>query len=164
METNETRVLKTATCPSLSGKSKLTYELGCGPGKDLRIRIVKNSRAGWFSADWVNWPDLLSALATNARKEITSFTLVPLYKGRSVNTGGFLLAALKHEGLVWNMESSPRCCECLDASAFLAEMKALMSSPVAPGKAAKAAKAVGTANVVALPAAKKAVSSRSAGR
>ena len=27
----EIRVLKTATCPSLSGKSKLTFNIGCNP-------------------------------------------------------------------------------------------------------------------------------------
>lgn len=130
------RVLKTSTCPSLSGKSKLTYEIGCGPASDLQLRVSKNSGTGYFSKDWVAWDRLTGVLNKNGSKPLTCHTLSPLFKGRSVNTSGFLLAALKNEGLVQPMENKPRCYELLDATAFLSEVQALLGAPAtAPKKA-----------------------------
>ena len=43
MNTDSIRILKTGTCPSLSGKSKLTYELGCDDRAGLQLRIAKNT-------------------------------------------------------------------------------------------------------------------------
>lgn len=125
----EIRVLKTGTCPSLSGKSKLTYEIGCGPSSDLQVRISKNSGTGYFSKDWVAWDRLTGVLNKNGSKPLTCHTLGPLFKGQSVNTAGFLLAALKNEGLVQPMKDKPRCYELMDAAAFLAEVRALLDTP-----------------------------------
>lgn len=147
------RVLKSGTCPSLTGKSKLMYEFGAGPGNQLNVRIARNSGTGWISPQWVSWPDLLEALQDAKGEPITSFTLRPLYAGRSVNTAGFLLAALMNEGLVQRMEDRPRCYELLDARRFLAEMDSLVPGPKGGGgggnssaratrKAVKAVKAV----------------------
>ena len=77
----------------------------------------------------------------NAGKPITFGTLLPIFKGQSVNTAGFLLAVLKHQGLVRPIADSPRCYERADAKAFFAEVKALIGGPaVKPAKAVKAAK------------------------
>jgi hypothetical protein len=135
---NEIRVLKTGTCPSLSGKSKLGYEIGCGATSDLHVRVSKNTGTGFFSKDWVAWDDLGAVLGKGNGKLITSNSLGPLFKGRSINTAGFLLAVLKHEGLVQPMEDKPRCYERLDGAAFMSEISALMGSP---GKVAKVKKA-----------------------
>ena len=65
----EVRVLRAATCPSLSGKSKLTYELGCDDKAGLQLRIAKNSGTGYFSTSWVVRPEqlvLTQALAGGA--------------------------------------------------------------------------------------------------
>ena len=47
----EVRVLRAATCSSLSGKSTLTYELGCDGAAALQLRIAKNSGKGMFSPE-----------------------------------------------------------------------------------------------------------------
>ena len=39
----EFRVLKSGTCPSLSGRSKLTYDIACGSENELHVRVLKNS-------------------------------------------------------------------------------------------------------------------------
>lgn len=130
----DVRVLRSGSCPSLSGKSKLSYDFGHGPAGQLQIRITKNSAAGYFSQDWVAWDRLLRVLEKNGLKPITSFTLSPLFAGKSVNTAGFLLAVLKKEGLVQAMAEKPRCYEPLDATAFLAGLQTLLD---APPKAAK---------------------------
>lgn len=156
--TNETniRVLKTGTCPSLSGKSKLTYEIGCSPESDLLVRISKNSGTGFFSDAWVTWEQLQRALAKNGTNPITSFTLRPLFKGQSVNTPGFLMAALKNEQLLQNMKSNPRCYECLDGTAFMKEVTALMGAPASAAKKARPkAPAVGSPSPAAKPRASK---------
>jgi len=124
--TNDLRVVKTGACASLSGKSKLTYELACGPAAELHVRIAKSTGTGAFSKDWIAWDQLQRVLEKNATRPITSHTLTPLFRGLSVNTAGFLLAALKHEGLVRAMEDKPRCYELQDAAAFFAELQTLM--------------------------------------
>jgi hypothetical protein len=53
--TNSIQVVRDGSCPSLSGKSTLTYEVGAGPAADVYLRIRKNSGAGYFSTDWVAW-------------------------------------------------------------------------------------------------------------
>ena len=133
------RILKSGTCPSLSGKSKLSYEFAAGPTSDLQVRIARNTGGGYFSDQWVKWERLQGVLEKNGAKPITCHTLGPLFKGQSVNTPGFLLAVLKHEGLVQPSEEQPRCYERTDPSAFYAELKVLQG---APAKAAKPVKPV----------------------
>ena len=139
--TNDLRVVKAGACSSLSGKTKLTYELACGPAADLHVRIAKSTGTGVFSKAWIAWEQLQSVLQKNATRPITSHTLTPLFKGLSVNTAGFLLAALKHEGLVRPMEDKPRCYELQDATAFFTDLQALMAPTAATKKARPAATA-----------------------
>ena len=124
MTTDNVRVLKTATCPSLSGKSRLTYEIGEGPASEICVRITKNTGGGMFGKGWVAL-DEVRPLVTD--KPITSGTLSALFKGGSANSAGFLLAVMKHEGLV---QASGRAYERLDGKTFFAEIKTLMGSPV----------------------------------
>lgn len=129
----------TSNCPSLSGKSKLTYEVGADPAKGLHARITKNTGSGWFSKNWVALQDV-HELLTREGPPITFGTLLPLYAGRSVNTAGFLLAVLRHEGLVQPMADRPRCYERREAKAFFEEIESLLGKAEAPAKAARAAK------------------------
>jgi hypothetical protein len=153
---SDVRILKAAGCPSLSGKSKLRYEIGASPNDEVMLRICANSAAGYFNDDWIPWTRLVAVLEKHGDKPITCFTLEPLLKGRSANTSGFLLAALKNEGLVQRMETNKRCYERLDGRAFIAEVQALIVSSGTPGKAAKAVKPVKVAAAVkkALPSRK----------
>ena len=144
---SEFRVLKSGTCPSLSGKSKLTYEIACSPDNALHVRIAKNSGSGFFSDGWVAWERVQALLDKGANKPITCHTLSPLFKGLSVNTPGFLLAALKHEGLVQPHAEVARCYERADPAPFFCEMKTLLAGT----KGAKAVKPVAPKS----PAAKK---------
>ena len=123
MTTDNVRVLKTGTCPSLSGKSKLTYEIGAGSDSNICVRVTKNTGAGMFSKTWVAL-DQVHRLVND--KPITSTTLAPLFKGGSANSAGFLLAVMKQEGLV---QAVGRAYERLDGKAFFAEIKKLIGSP-----------------------------------
>ena len=136
------RVLKSGTCPSLSGKSKLGYEIGCNPAADIYLRIAKNSGKGYYSGDWVAWGQLHQVLGKPRGKPITFNTLGPIFQGKSINTAGFLLAVLKHEGLVQPSEEHRRCYERLDPAPFLAEILALTGTGPVAAKTVKPVKKV----------------------
>jgi hypothetical protein len=123
------RVLKTATCKTLSGKSTLTYQLGCNSDSDIHLRVTKNTGAGMFSDEWVPYDDIQEALKDNTEgAAITSIRLTSLFKGKSVNTPSFLLAALKHLKLVRSMNGKQRPHESLNPKPFLDSVEKLMSS------------------------------------
>ena len=125
------RVLKIATCPSLSGKSQLTYHLGCTPDAEVLLRIYANTAAGAFNADWVSVSGMQQALAKAPLPgKLTSYALKSLFQGKSINTPPFLFAALLNEELVRPSTTTKRCYEATDGKKFASQMKALVSSKV----------------------------------
>jgi len=95
----EVRILKEATCPSLSERSTLTYQIGCNDNNDILFRIHKNSGTGKFNREWVAAGDMLEMIY-EAKQPFSWKALYPLVEGKSVNTACFLMAALKSEGLI----------------------------------------------------------------
>jgi hypothetical protein len=93
------RTIKTGSCPSLSGRTILTYHVGWLSEK-MYFRLHENSSGGLFSKEWVS----LERLGIEEGKPISSCALQSLFNGRSVNTGGFLLAVLLNEGLIKPIE------------------------------------------------------------
>jgi hypothetical protein len=95
------KVLKTATCPTLSGKSKLTYQIGISPDSVVHLRIAKNSGGGFFSDEWLSIDSIIETLKKRPEgSPVLSHFLTPLLKGKSVNTSAFILAALSHLKLI----------------------------------------------------------------
>jgi len=90
--------LSHATCPTLSRRSTLSYELGRSSDKAVHFRITHNDGGGFFSPEWVAWSDILDAIKNV--QPVTSSSLRAIFKGKSVNTSGFLLAVLIAEGLL----------------------------------------------------------------
>lgn len=125
------RVLKIASCPSLSGRSTLTYHLGISPDSDIKLRVFANSGGGFFSRDWVSLKAISQIMEKRtAANPVVSSSFGGLFAGKSVNTTGFILAVLKHLGLVKHIKEKPRCYEAVDLSSFMAELKALIESSV----------------------------------
>lgn len=118
----EVRILKEATCPSLSERSTLTYQVGCNDNNDILFRIHKNSGAGKFNQEWVASGDMLE-LIYEAKKPFSWKVLYPLVKGKSVNTACFLMAVLKNEGLLQPLD---RLYEQQSSADFQDRMKKLM--------------------------------------
>ncbi len=153
------RILKTASCPSLSGKSKLTYEIACSneavdDQSEIALRIATNTGGGFFSDEWLPLA-AVEKIVTGAT-DLTSTTLHPLFKGKSINTAGFLLAVLKHEGAVQLQAGKTRLYEVGDFEGFMESVRGLMQvAPATKGKAPK----VAPANPKAVSPAAKAVSS-----
>jgi hypothetical protein len=135
----EIRVIKTATCKSLSGKSDLTYHLGVDDESSLHLRVFANSSSGYFNREWVPYSAIQPILANSPF--ITSFSLSSLYVGKSTNSPGFLLAALKAEGLVKLKGEKERVYVALDSSLFMAGVTVLMEATDAGKKPKKASKA-----------------------
>lgn len=123
------RVLKIATCPTNSGRATLAYQIGCNAEHDIYFRVTTNTGGGLFSPEWVALNSMLASLEA-ARKPLSSFPLLDLLKGRSINTPAFLMAAMKSEGIVLSLEGKVRGYEIADNELFIAEMKALITSGV----------------------------------
>ena len=120
------RVLKIDTCPSLSGRSELTYHIGCNADGDIQFRVVANTSAGQFNDDWVALSLIQSMLS--ATKPVTSSALRRVFMHRSCNSPGFLFAALKAESLVLPGEDLDSGYIVGDIEGFKLAMSALIAS------------------------------------
>ena len=122
------RILKTATCKTITGKSNLTYQLGT-EDDEIYVRISKNTGAGFFNDEWVSLIDIRSVLDEQLEgTPVTSFLLQPLFRGKSVNTPAFLLAALVHEKLLRPMKGKKRSHEPVAPEEFTAMVKKMTAS------------------------------------
>ena len=119
------RILKEATCPSLSERSTLTYHIGCTEHNDILFRIKENSGTGKFNREWVPSGDMLE-LIYETKKPFSWKVLYPIAKGKSVNTACFLMAVLKIEGLLQPLD---RLYEQKSSAEFQDRMKKLMTKP-----------------------------------
>lgn len=98
-EISPIETIHTGECPSLSGRSTLTYAIGRNPeDQSLYLRIVTNSGGGMFCNEWSSG-SAIDALVQSSTVLI-SRSMCELHAGRSINTGGFVLSVLKHLGLV----------------------------------------------------------------
>ncbi len=106
-------------CESLSGRSTLTFHIGRHTDPDqtgLHLRIHDNSGGGMFCRDWAAASQLDEVLQGDAK--LTAKTFQCIHPGRSINTGGFLLATLKHLGLIRPQEVNTRLHEHVPTTTF----------------------------------------------
>jgi len=122
------RILKIASCLTLSGKSKLTYHIGLRDEADVQFRIYASSGGGFYSNEWVASKAIEQALGKETL--VTARSLHPIFKGKSANTAGFLLAVLKQERLIVRSTESPRKYLRTESEAFVAEVQGLIESTV----------------------------------
>ena len=100
------QTLKKKTCPGLSGNNKITYEIGVSPDQNISLRLLESSGGGYVSKDWVAMSDIVQTLK-GAKAPFTSYVLHTHFKGKSVNSLSFMMAVLKHEGLVAPDKTKP---------------------------------------------------------
>ena len=100
------QALTRGSCPTLSGKSTLHYELGLDAKKTPLFRVTACTGGGFFSTEWVSLLSTRSALQQS--KYATAILLFPLFKGKSVNTPGYLLAVLRAEKLIQALPGKTR--------------------------------------------------------
>lgn len=121
---SDTNIIKVESCPSLTGKSTLTYHIGNHAG-EIQIRVHANTGGSYFSKEWIAFSVIQDVLKKQT-KPFNSMLLKPLFNGKSSNTPAFLLAALKHLGVI--KDSEKRGYECCDIAKFLAEIESLKAS------------------------------------
>ncbi len=127
MTKSAVRILSVHSCPTISGKSKLTYHLGV-VDSEVQIRVFANSGGGFFSKEWISLKSILKLLP--ADQPFTSRVLHEIFQGKSMNSAGFLLAVLKHEELVIPSKAKLRCWDRVDSKDFLSKVKMIIDSPV----------------------------------
>jgi len=132
------RILKIANCGSLSGRSTLTYHIGVIEASgntsslansEIQLRLFANTAKGYFCKDWVSMA-LIDLLLTEAKSFSSGDVQRLFFQGKSVNSGGFVLAALRHEGLIRTSGGSLRSYERLDPTAWQEEIAALIEAGV----------------------------------
>ena len=125
------KVLHSSTCLSLSGKSNVTYQIGTDPESQIYMRIYANSGGGFFSPEWVSLSEVQKFIdAAPKDKPLSSWSLHPLFRGKSVNTPAFLMAAFVHEKWLRILKGKKRGLEVLDDAAFRAKLEKLTSGKV----------------------------------
>lgn len=86
-------------CPSISGRSELTYAIGRhSQNATLHLRIVRNSGGGMSCTDWAEAGHIEAIV--KASPELTAKSFLALHPGKSINTGGFVMAVLKDLGFI----------------------------------------------------------------
>ena len=99
------------------------------PDGEIYLRVHGNTGGGFFSQEWISLRDILTALKKRPDgRPITSILLNPLFRGRSANTPGFLMAVLLHEKVVRSMQGKLRRHELMGPSAFTEKVDRLMAS------------------------------------
>lgn len=92
------RVLKNDTCPSLTARSTLGYQLGLKDESELYLKLISNTGSGFFSKEWVACSVIEQLI--NGSAELTSTSFKAIFPNKSVNTGGFVMAVIKALGLI----------------------------------------------------------------
>ncbi len=95
------QTLKIGSCPTLSGKSELTYHLGRHEDESIYVRVVQNTGNGQFNPDWVALNQIEKLLTEHpSDKPMSSAAMRPVFQGKSSNSPAFVFAVLKAEGMV----------------------------------------------------------------
>ena len=128
--------MHTGSCPSISGRSTLTFALGKHETEGTwHLRIVGNSGGGMFCDEWAPGLDIDAVIV--GATALTSRSFDVLHPGRSINTAGFVLATLKHLGLIRTNAENSRHHEHVPTQSFV---KVAMMTAIDPGDSAKKSK------------------------
>ena len=126
-------VLKTASCDTLTKKSRLTYQIGTLSDGEVYFRVHRNTGNGFFSREWIALADIQKVLGkVPVGKPVTAIMLNDLFTGKSVNTPGFLLAVLVQEKLLVPMQGKKRSHEPVDTGAITEWIQRLVSGKGKP--------------------------------
>ena len=56
------KVLKAATCKTISAQSTLSYQVGSNSDDTIHVRVTKNTGGGFFSDEWISMKDIQSVM------------------------------------------------------------------------------------------------------
>jgi hypothetical protein len=139
---NPIQVLKESTCKTSSGKSTLTYQVGVDESNGIQLKVSGNDGGGFWSAEWVSFTDIQAALKEWPEDQgVTSMTFRKVFRGKSANTPGFLIAVLVAEAILEPVPDKKRLHQACDPAAFLASVQGTGKGKATKAKAAPRAKA-----------------------
>ena len=102
---------------SLSGRSTLEFAIGRhSEDGTLHLAITGNSGGGMWCKDWASASAIQDVVL--GEEGLTAKSFHVLHPGKSINTGGFVLAALKELGLIRVNEENTRLHEHVPGSTF----------------------------------------------
>jgi hypothetical protein len=114
------RIIKVGQCPTLSGRSTLTYEVGFDATSKIYFKLIANSAPGYFNSVPVALVDVEKVFAG---VEMVHSYMLRYLAGASSNSPGFVLALLKQEGIVMAMAGESKKYIKGDMAAFKADMQ-----------------------------------------
>ena len=134
-EVDPIQVIHEGQCESLSGRSTLTFSVGRHPDTGaLHLRIVGNTGGGMWCDEWIPGSEIDAVVMGDP--ELTSRSFQVLKPGRSTNTAGFVMAAVKSMGLIRNNAENTRLHELVPTESFEKVVTALMGREPATTKVA----------------------------
>lgn len=124
-------------CLSISGRSSLSYAIGRHQETgELHLRITDNSGKGMWFDGWAS-AKAIDAIVKGAT-ELTAKSFHALHPGKSINTGGFVMAVLKDLGLIRANEDNSRIHEHVPATTLekvvMVRMGQAVDVPAKPGR------------------------------
>lgn len=126
-------------CLSISGRSTLTFVIGRHEvDASLHLRIAGNSGKGMWFDGWAS-AGAIDSIVKGAT-ELGAKSFHSLHPGRSINTGGFVLAALKELGLIRAKEANTRLHEHVPTETFEKVAMTAINPTDEPQKKSKATK------------------------
>ena len=128
----------TGDCPSISGRSILTFAVARHQETgELHLRITDNSGKGMWFDGWAS-ANAIDAIVKGSA-ELTAKSFHALHPGKSINTGGFVLAVLKDLGYVRPGTANTRLHEHVPATTFekVAMVRMGQTIEAAPAKPVK---------------------------
>ncbi len=129
----ELRVLRREETSSLSGRSRIGYEICCNEAGTPFVRVVFNSGKGLFSSEAVPM-ELIEGLLAGASEErpITSADVQSkLYPSRSANCGGFAVAWMLNEKILSTAHGVRTAYKSMERAEFYSGIRAAMEAGVA---------------------------------
>lgn len=124
--TDAMRILQADSCPSLSGRTIIDFQVGCDVNEHVFIRVALTSGNGFFSKEWIRYDSIAPLLVS----PLTAASLRPIFQGKSVNTSGFLLAVMKHLGFVQAIPDALRGYQVIENPTFEENTKKLIADGI----------------------------------
>ena len=132
--TKTIRIIKKAECSKLlsTATGPLTYHVGCDDSDDsLHLRVTGNLGGGFFSNEWIAFPEILKRIQLPvAQKGFKAHLLKDLYVALGANNHGFLVAAMRSEGIVKPLKDTSLSSVSADPDGFVYAMKELADTGV----------------------------------
>lgn len=138
VEVDPIRPLYEGECSSISGRSTLTFVIGQHENDATwHLRIADNSGKGMWFDGWASAASINKIV--KGATELTAKSFHSLHPGRSINTGGFVLAALKELGLIRANAENTRIHEHVPTTSF-EQLAVAVTQKTMPAKKIKSPK------------------------